>query len=100
MATYTELRDLHNNNKMINKVASAISIYAENIIGGTPTAAQNAWIASMVNHPNREAKKVWILVLAANKDFTSTQITDANDSDIQTQVNAICPVLIDALAGV
>jgi len=39
-------------------------------------------------------------VLAANKAFTKTQIQGATDTAIQTQVDLIAPILIDAFSGV
>ena len=99
MATYIEIRELFSNSDLLNKVTTATIIYAESIVTGTPDAKQKAWIAQTFSNPTNEAKKVLMGVLAANKDASKTDIEGATDAAIQTQVNLIAPILIDALAG-
>ena len=100
MATYSEIRNLFNNSDFRNKIEVATVVYAQSIMSGTPTAAQKAWVASVLAVPVTEAVKISLAVLAANKGLTTAQILGASDSDIQTQVDIIAPILIDALAGV
>ena len=100
MATYKELRDLFNDSDIKNKVEVATIIYAQSLASGTPTAAQKAWVSSVLQSSATEAGKITLGVLAANSGFTVAQIQGASDAAIQGQVDAIAPILIDALAGV
>ena len=100
MATYTEIRDLFNDSELKNRIEVAAIVYAQSLIAGTPTATQKAWVSDVLSAPAREASKLTLGILAANKDFTLAQIQGASDAVIQAQVNVIAPILIDALAGV
>ncbi len=100
MATYLEIESLFSNGNLLKKVRSATIIYAQSIAVGTPDTKQNAWIAQVFNFPDAEARAMLMGVLAANKDFTKEQIESASDANIQTEVDLIGPILINALAGV
>ena len=100
MATYTEIRDLFNNSDLKNRIEVAVIVYAQALMSQTPSAAQKAWIANVLQVPTAEATKVMLGVLAANKGLSQAQILAASDTAIQTQVDLIVPILIDALAGV
>lgn len=99
MASYLEIRGLFNSD-LVNKVEVAVIVAANNLASGTPNTAQKAWIAHAFNSPNVEAKKALMAVLADNVGLTVDQITTADDVVVQTKVDAIVPILIDALAGV
>lgn len=100
MATYLELRNLFDDSDIRNRVESAIVIAANNLLQGTPTANDRAWIVSVIGNYKAEGRKAFMLVLAANKDLTLVNIQNATDTAIQTQVDAIVPELVLALAGV
>ena len=100
MASYEELRSLHNDAPLKNKVATAITIAAQNIIGDqAPTTARKAWAAKAFANPEGEAKRVMMSVLAANKDITVAAIKAASDGAIQANVDAAIALFIDADAG-
>ena len=100
MATYAEIRDLFNNSDLKNRIEVAVIVYAQSLMSQTPSAAQKAWIAKVLQAPTAEAAKVMLGVLAANKGLSQAQILAAGDPAIQAQVDLIAPILIDALAGV
>ncbi len=100
MATYTEIRELFNSSDLLNRTTIAIIVYAENLMNGTPSTAQKVWIDKVFSSPTAEAKKVLMGVLAASRAATKEQIESATDAALQTEVDEIAPILIDALAGV
>ena len=100
MATYLELRKLIVDEDLPNKVQMATVVYAEGLISGTPTLADQNYAAAVFSSPRSESTKVLMAVLAANKALTVAQIQGASDAAIQTQVDAIAPNLRDVLAGV
>jgi len=100
MATYIELRALFNNDVLLNKVSIALLVAVDGLITGTPTAADKAYAASVYANPQAEAEKILMSVLAANKDIALATIQSATDSAIQTKVDIVVPILVDALAGV
>ncbi len=99
MATYLEIRGLFNDSELLNRVTTATIVYAHNAIGGA-TIDQKKWIATALANPTSEAQKILMGVLAANKNSTVEQILGATDAVIQSKVDLIAPLLIDALAGV
>lgn len=100
MATLQELRALFDDSDLMEKTESAIVIAAQQLLVGTPTAADKAWAAEVLSNPGGEARKAWRYVLAANEGLSSSAIQGASDSAIQTQVGNAVPHLVDALAGV
>jgi hypothetical protein len=100
MATYQELRGLFNDSDLMEKTEVAVVVAANDLVGGTPTTADKAWIAAALANPSAEAQKALMNVLAANKGLSVAQIQNATDSALQTNVNAVVPILVDALAGV
>lgn len=100
MATYQELRSLFNDSDLMEKTEVAVVVAANNLVGGTPTTAEKAWIATVLANPSAEASKALMNVLAANKGLAVSAIQGASDSALQTQVDAVVPILVDALAGV
>ncbi|MEE8207351.1 MAG: hypothetical protein V3T88_00125 [Nitrosomonadaceae bacterium] len=100
MATYTELRDLFNDGDLTNKVAVALIIAVNDLLLGTPDAADRLYAARVFANPQSEARAVLMAVLAGNSSATVVQITGATDAAIQTKVDAVVPQLVDALAGV
>jgi len=100
MATYQELRSLFNDSDMMEKMDVAVVIAANNLITGTETAADKAWISSVLANPRPEAEKAMLVVLAENSGLEVSAIQSATDSAIQNNVNTIVPILVDAFAGV
>tara|TARA_R110002096_G_C14661910_1_gene728363 strand:+ start:49695 stop:49997 length:303 start_codon:yes stop_codon:yes gene_type:complete len=100
MANYIELRGLFNNDDLVNRTSIAVIVSITNLLAGTPSANDKAYASLVLSNPQKEAKKVLMTVLAANKGATVAQIKNATDTTLQTQVDSIVPHLIDALAGV
>lgn len=100
MATYLELRGMFNDSDLSNKMAMAVVISAYDILQGTPTADDRTWVAAVLSNPKAAGNQAHMAVLAANKGLTTTAILSAADSVIQSQVDAIVPSLVKALAGV
>lgn len=100
MALYTELRGLFANDELLNRTEVAVVIAAQNLAeGATPTDDEKIWVAQVLGNPKAEARKVLMFVLAANNGATVAQIQGANDAALQTNVNTIVPILVDALAA-
>lgn len=100
MATYTELRSLFSDSDLMEKVEVAVVIAANDIITTTPTTAEKAWASTVFASPKGEASKAVMAVLADNSALSVAAIQGATDVAIQTKVDAIVPILVDALAGV
>lgn len=100
MATLLELKGLFKDSDLHDKVQSALIIAAQNVLDGTPTAAEQTYAAHIFNNPASESKKALMSVLAANSSATVSQIQNATDAAIQTNVTAVLPVLTTAHTGV
>jgi len=96
MATYQELKTLVTDSALQDKVEAAVTITAHDLAVGTPTADDQAWVAKALNDTRGEAKKALKFVLAASKDNTVAQIQGATDAAIQTNVDVVRPVLVEA----
>lgn len=97
MATYAELFELRGNSGLKNKVTVAVIVAAEAIRATDPpdTAPRIAWAKAAFENPSGEAGRMLMAVLAANKDADVSQIENASDGAIQTQVDAA----VDVFAG-
>lgn len=100
MADYKELRALFNDSDLMERTEVAVVVAANNLLSGTPTAAQKAWAAAVFSSPLGEARKAWMAVLATNNTASVAVIQGATDTALQSQVNAVAPILVDVLAGV
>ena len=100
MATLQELRGLFNDSDLFEKVEAATIIAANDLLSGTPTLGQKVWAATVFNDPKQEAKKALLAVLATNSALTVEQIQGAGDPAIQSNVDAVTGILVDAMAGV
>lgn len=91
MATYSELYNLRNDSALKNKIAIAVIVAAETIVnedGGTMNHANRMiWASAVFAGPGNEADRMFMAVLAANKDLTTAQIQAASDTAIQTNVD-------------
>jgi hypothetical protein len=99
MATYSEIRDLFTLDDLKNKVTTATLISAYNLLSGTPTTSDKLYADSVFANPSQEALKVFMAVLASNKDNSVAQISGASDAAIQSAVDTVIPFLVDAKAG-
>ena len=96
MATYSEIRDLFNDDTLRNRVEVAIIISAN---GLADNASNNAWVADAYSSPRGEAEKALMAVLASNNGLTVEQITGATDAALQTAVDSAVATLVKAKAG-
>lgn len=95
MATYAEIFALRNHSELKNKIAVAVAVKAQALIdAASPTAAQIEWAQDAIVNPESKAGELLNYVLAKNKALTTTQITEAADSAIQTQVSDAVDKLI------
>lgn len=92
MASYPELYGLKNDSALRNRVLTACIIAAEAIMNEVDTTPNHAnrliWSAVVFANPAAEADRMFMAVLAANKDHTVVQIRGATDEAIQVNVNA------------
>lgn len=89
MATYNELRGLFATGDLKNRVEVAVIVKAHAIIAeATPSADRLAWAEAALASSTNEAAKFLKYVLAANKGSTVENIQTANDTAIQTAVDA------------
>jgi len=99
MATYDEIRFLFANDSIRNKIEVAVIVAAESIRNedaGTPNHANRLiWAKEAFTNPLGTATKMFMALLAANKDLTVEQIAGASDVAIQTKVDAAVDVFAD-----
>ena len=99
MATYIEIRDLFSDSVLRNRIDVATIIAANDLLSGTPTAADQSWAAAAFGNPRGEGQKAFMAVLAVNNAATVAQITGATDAEIQTNVDGVVPSLVSAHAA-
>lgn len=99
MAELLEIQALFNDNDLSLKVVAATVISANNLLSGTPTAADRAFAAAVFSNPVGVGKQVLMSVLATNHALTVAQITGASKAAIQGNVDTVIPNLVSALAG-
>ena len=91
MATYTELYGLHNDSALRNRVLVASIVAAEMVMGELDTVPNHAnrliWAASVLANPQAEARRMFMAVLAANKDASVEAIQGTSDEQIQASVD-------------
>lgn len=91
MATYQEIYDLRSNSALRNRIAVACVVAAEAIRGEAVATPNNAnrliWAKSVFANPEQEASRMFMALLAQNKDLTVAQITSATDAALQSGVN-------------
>lgn len=108
MATYLDLHSLFNESDLIYKVEVAVIEAAriiaqneDNIAPFDQTAGVHdkrvKWAAQAIASTEQSARQIFKLVLAQNKTATVTQIRNATDATIQTNVNAMVDVLAKPL---
>ena len=91
MAIYKDLHGLHNDSALRNRVMVACIIAAETVMNEDGGVANHAnrliWAASVLVNPQAEARRMFMAVLAANKDASVEAIQGASDEQIQANVN-------------
>jgi len=91
MATYTELYSLRSDSALRNRVMVACIVSAEAVMAEIDTTPNHAnrllWAASVFANPTTESMRMFMAVLAANKDATISIIQTATDTQIQTNVD-------------
>ena len=100
MASYLELRGLFNDGDLNNRVEVAAIIAAKDLLAGSPTAADRAFSYSVFSSPKTMAEKILMSVLAENKSASVANIQASTDGALQSNVDAVIPSLVSALAGV
>ena len=99
MAELKDLKTLFNDSDLLDKVEGAIIVAASALTEGTPTAAEKKWAAAVAYSPVIEAQKALIFVIAKNSTATISQIQGAGDAAVQSNVDSVVSVLVDALSG-
>jgi len=101
MATYTELFSLFSDSALREKVASGVAVKADAVrADGAATTEQKIWAEKAFSNPNGEAKRFLIALLAANQSASLSDIQNASDSLIQTGVDNVFQLFVDADTGV
>ena len=99
MATYMELKGLFSHSDLQDKVEVACIVAAETIRAedaGTDNHANRlAWAKRAFTSPTAVRDEMLMALLAANKDATVAQITEATDAAIQAKVDAAVDVFAD-----
>jgi hypothetical protein len=97
MATYEDLRNITGSpggSALRAKIEVAITIKAQTLIDGVPTAGQLAWAAEALQSPPSKAPQVMNYMIAANNAAALSAITGAADTVIQTNTNAAVDALV------
>jgi len=100
MATLTELSSLYGDGDLIKKISAALVIAVKDLLDATPTADDRKYAAKVFSGPHTEAHRALMYVLAANSGLSVAAIQGATDAAIQTNVDAVVPILRDVDAGV
>lgn len=91
MATYNELYGLNSDSELRNRVTMACIVAAETVMAEEDTTPNHAnrlvWAALVFASPAMEAKRMFMAVLAANKDADVAAIQSATDAQIQAAVD-------------
>ena len=89
MASYIDLFELRSDSVLINRIAVAVTIKAQNYVdGATPSSDQLTWASRVLNAPRPEAEKLLHYLVALNHTATIPQITGVDDPTLQIAVDA------------
>lgn len=100
MATLEELRSLHVNDALRNKVTSAAVIAAQAQLTASPGSVNGrSWALKVMRDPGGWGDVIFKSVLADNAANTPAQITGATDAQIQASVDSVVQNIIAAEAG-
>ena len=99
MATYLELAAIQDDpawNDFLSKVRVACVIKASLIIdSATPGATALEWAKNTISNPTQAGNVIAYYVIAKNSGATTTQIYNATDTAVQTNVDTA----VDAIYG-
>lgn len=91
MATNEEIYGLWNESALKNRVVSQMIISAEAVMKELDTVPNHVnrliWAKAAFTSPRSEGDRMFMAVLAANRDATVEQILGASDAAIQTNVD-------------
>ncbi len=100
MATYLELHDLASSptlSDLRKRIRVAIIIKANAVAeSANPTAPAKEWSKAALGNPQFYEQTVLNYILADNAAATTTAITNANDTQVQTAVDAAVNTLLGA----
>lgn len=96
MATLTELTGLLGDPTLSPKIRGALLVASQTIValGAGASAAQKEFARECFRQPAQFEAMALSAVLAANAGQTTAVILGASDSAIQTNVNAVLPILV------
>lgn len=87
MATYLELFTLWKDGDLMRKVTVACADYADQILDeASPTQPRKDWATAARDDPEAAMKELMLPVLIANKANTVSQVQNAADAAILTNV--------------
>jgi hypothetical protein len=92
MATYTEIYDFVRGDaaeSLTKKTAVALTVKAVGFLAGTPTAAQKAWASDCLRNPDNYIIPCLRAMVAFNRALNITQLANAPEGDVQTNVDAV-----------
>lgn len=97
MATYDELRDVLTTaigDPLKSRLVVAITIKAQTLVDGTPTAGQLLWAQEALADPISKVPQVLNYMVASNKGSAQAVITGAADALVQSQTNSAIDALV------
>ena len=95
MASYAELFELRGSSQLHNDITIAVAVKAQSLIDSTtPSAAQVTWALEALRSPQSKADELINYVLAKNRTNTTTQILEADNATVQTNVDDAVNVLV------
>ena len=87
MASYTELRNLFNNDALRNRVEVALIVKVHSILQeDSPSDERLTWAKGVLSSSRNEAESLLKYVLAANANLTVEQLSQASDAALLTAV--------------
>ena len=87
MASYTELRNLFNNDALRNRVEVALIVKVHSILQeDSPSDERLTWAKGVLSSSRIEAESLLKYALAANADLTVEQLSQASDAALLTAV--------------
>lgn len=97
MATYTELKALAEDKTLLERAAVAVIVAADVVRTEAPTVNNHsfrlAWAGKALTQPQAEGQRALWCALAQNRALTVAQIQAADDTSLQTAINAAIDLL-------
>lgn len=99
MATYTELYALATDSVLLEKISVAVAVTVETVRNESASTAYHdrriRWASGAIRDPEGMARALIWALLAQYKDQDVATIQAATDTQIQTAVESMLPVLVD-----